>query len=230
MTIDEASNEVLRKIGRNILLFQSMEKALKYLVVNGRVSACARELMTVQRRLQNSVSKQTLGAVAGRFFEDIYNNEAPDPVPEKLIDGHFMVHLSVDIESDSLEQKKTTMASLIQERNDLVHHFLGRLNSDSLESWTAAEAYLDEQRERLLPELEELESIARNLSRTKREAVDQLENELKNSTTQWVSKIACLTKAVLWPQVLSMGACRRNPDSIASMCAIVHACRHLSIE
>ncbi len=33
--LEKAKNEVLRKIGRNMLLFQQLEQMLKYLIANG---------------------------------------------------------------------------------------------------------------------------------------------------------------------------------------------------
>jgi len=44
MELEKAKNEVLRKIGRNMLLFQKLEQMLKYLITNGKVAGYASEI------------------------------------------------------------------------------------------------------------------------------------------------------------------------------------------
>lgn len=38
MELEEARNEVFRKVGRNMLLFQHVEHLLRFLIANGQVS------------------------------------------------------------------------------------------------------------------------------------------------------------------------------------------------
>lgn len=54
--------------------------------------------------------------------------------------------------------KNDELAAIVIERNDLIHHLLPKWNMHSLESSAEIEKYLDQQREKILPELEILKS------------------------------------------------------------------------
>jgi len=60
--LEAVRNEVLRKIGRNMLLYQQVEHMFKYLVANCRIEGYASELMANHKRRVETISKQTLGA------------------------------------------------------------------------------------------------------------------------------------------------------------------------
>jgi len=64
----EIKNEVMRKIGRNVLLYQQVEHILKYLVANGRISGDVSTIKSRHEIKKESVAKKTMGAVAGDFL------------------------------------------------------------------------------------------------------------------------------------------------------------------
>jgi len=70
--LEKARNEVLRKIGRNMLLFQQMEHMLKYLVAHGQVSGNIGELRSNQEQRAERVRKQTMGMLAGQYLDEIH--------------------------------------------------------------------------------------------------------------------------------------------------------------
>jgi hypothetical protein len=63
---------MMRKIGRNLLNFQQLENLLKFLVTHGEISGYASQLKLKQLKRSEAVGKQTLGKVAGQFFEQIF--------------------------------------------------------------------------------------------------------------------------------------------------------------
>jgi hypothetical protein len=56
---EELVNDVLQKVGRNVVLFQQLEQLLKFVVANGNLSGFASELSALKRsRLIKLASKQ----------------------------------------------------------------------------------------------------------------------------------------------------------------------------
>jgi hypothetical protein len=70
--------------------------------------------------------------------------------------------------------KKQALKSLVNDRNDLIHHLIPRFNPDSIESCLEIEQYLDQQRERLIPEYDHLKSLIESLEEGKKIHVDFL--------------------------------------------------------
>ena len=69
MTLEITLNEVLKKIGRNVMLFQELEHLLKYLVANSSISGYVSELMSQEKKRKDAISKQTMGQLIGQYNE-----------------------------------------------------------------------------------------------------------------------------------------------------------------
>lgn len=164
--IEDLKNEVLRKIGRNVVLFQQIEVMLKLLVTNGKLSGYVCDLEAIKEQQKAKVMRHTLGQVAGLFLENTHGEyqeteeELPE-LPEKKMHMSFSFKIQSDEESYLL--KKANLAKMIQERNDLIHQFILNFNLNTIESLTEAEHYLDAQREVLLPELENVKQYLKAL-------------------------------------------------------------------
>ena len=155
MNLDIAKDEVMRKVGRNLLLFQLLENALKYLVMNGELSGYFSELQSNQLKRSERVGKQTLGLVAGQFFDQNFRtNKDGGQLPEQISEPHLKIKIEFDVENDNFEVREKALSQLIAGRNELVHHFLKRIEQDYLESWIEASGYLDDQREQIIQELD----------------------------------------------------------------------------
>ena len=61
VSLEDSVNEVLRKIGRNMLLFQNVEHLLKFIIANGSFSGYVSELSLKKEQRAASIQKQTLG-------------------------------------------------------------------------------------------------------------------------------------------------------------------------
>lgn len=68
MKLETAKNEMMQKIGRNLLNFQQLEKTLKLLVIHGEISGNPSNWKKIQLKRSQGVGKKTLGMVAGQFF------------------------------------------------------------------------------------------------------------------------------------------------------------------
>ena len=165
MDLQEIQNDVMRKIGRNVLLYQQVEYILKYLVSNGRTSGDENTLMSRHVKRMKSVSKRTMGTVAGDFFNEIFgDDEFLDSQPEDPKKIHISIAFRIETEEKHFELRRDKIAELVADRNELIHHLVPRLNTESIDTWTETDRLLDLQREKILPELEYLQSVAKQFS------------------------------------------------------------------
>jgi hypothetical protein len=164
------SDEVLRKIGRNVLLFQQIEGLLKYLVTNHRVDTnycegtTSADLVARQQKRAAKVQKQMMGTLVGHYTDSILS-DAGEPVLEAEDTTHIRIITTFTIagDSDFYESRRADMKLMVDERNDLIHHFLPRWQLDSLGHLEMAVAYLDKQREKILPMLDHLQAVTRSV-------------------------------------------------------------------
>ena len=167
--IQELRNEVLRKLGRNLLVFQHIESLLKFFVSSGSVSANLGEFMSTLSYQQESVRKKMMGQLIDPLMSVLYERKVNVEVGQDLQEVQISVSMGLDSDSESVERHRESLEFVIQSRNELVHHFFPRVQSGSIEDWLAAGLYLDEQRKLVLPELEFLAGVARALSEGLRE-------------------------------------------------------------
>jgi len=162
--LEKLISEVLRKIGRNIILFQQMEQLLKHLVSIGKCSGYSSELKSILQQRIKTINKQTMGKVVGQFVENTFmmpeenNNEL-----ENLKEPWISFNLSIGRDGELYNQRKLELGLVVDERNNLVHHLLPKWDMESLESSKEIELYLDQQREKIIPELEYLSAIIKSI-------------------------------------------------------------------
>lgn len=167
--LEKVRNEVLRKIGRNMLLFQKMEHMLKYLIANGQFSGNIGEIDANKEQRADRVGKQTLGMLAGQYLDEIHiGSEEKSENQKELKEAYFSFSFKAECDSAYYESKKQAMASIVDDRNDLIHHLLPKFNPESIESCLEIGQSLDQQREKLLPELDLLKNMVENLQEGKK--------------------------------------------------------------
>ena len=130
-------NEVLRKIGRNVILFQQIEHILKHLLVSITYSGYASNLKTNIEQRTSAIHKQTMGQVANKFIKDMYlasDSEEKVNVSEELTEIFFSFNCKIKCDNSYYEERKNALALVVTERNDLIHHLLLKWNINSFES------------------------------------------------------------------------------------------------
>ncbi|MFO1432126.1 MAG: OST-HTH/LOTUS domain-containing protein [Candidatus Competibacteraceae bacterium] len=167
--LEKLKNELHRKLGRNIILFQKIELILKTLLARGQISGYASELnMTLEEQV-TAVGKQTMGKVVKGVLENIFSDsdkskDKPEELKEPWLSFNLKIQAEYQYDADILyEKSKNRLASIVAERNELVHHFLLKWNFNSMESFSSAEQYLDQQYERILPEFEYLKGLLEDM-------------------------------------------------------------------
>ena len=156
-------DEVLRRIGRNLLVFQHIEHLLKHLMSNTRFEGTVTSAQANHEERRTKIHKQTLGQLAGQFADDVLADAGERDAPENISEAWFSFGFTIQTDSAFVEQHTAEMKVVVDARNDLIHHFLPRWSPTSEESTRVALTYLDEQRARVLPMRDRLQGFAKAL-------------------------------------------------------------------
>ena len=162
--LEDAKNEILRKIGRNMLLFQEMEKYLKFLIVNGKIEGYTDELKSKQEQRTETINKKTMGQLVGDYIDGTFSEFENIPqAPRELKGVYITFGLNVETDAVYYENKKKIMAEIVADRNELIHNLLPNYDQTSIEGCRKIEEHLDQQRGKLLPELNEVKTLIETL-------------------------------------------------------------------
>ncbi|WP_136799685.1 hypothetical protein [Desulfosediminicola ganghwensis] len=175
--IEELKNEVLREIGRNVVLYQQFEVMLKLLVTHGKFSGYVCDLQGIQDKKKAKVMKQTLGQVAGQFLDNTLGEyqESNEELPELKEKGmHMSFSFQIQTDEDFYVKTRENIAKLVKERNDLIHHFPLNYNLNTLDGLKEAEQYLDSQRESLLPEYDNVKRYLKTLDQARKQFAEYI--------------------------------------------------------
>ena len=97
--------------------------------------------------------------MVGKFLENVYSEkEEANEDYDELGEPHISMKLRVEGGLESYEARKDALATIVADRNDLIHHFLTKFDPNSMESCLEAGNCLDRQRDELLSEVELLRS------------------------------------------------------------------------
>lgn len=156
-------DEVFRRIGRNLLLFQHIEHLLKQLMASARLEGTVKSMQANFEERQAKIHKQTLGQLAGQFVDDVLADAGERDAPENVDEAWFSFGFTIQTDSAFVEQHTAEMKAVVDARNDLIHHFLPRWSPASEDSTRAALEYLDHQRAQALPMRDRLQGFVNSL-------------------------------------------------------------------
>ena len=140
-------DEVLRRIGRNVVNFQVVEAMLKHLNATASVHGPASELAERMETQRTAVHRKTMGELAGRMVTHVLQAPPEHQTPDEISEPWVGFHFSVETDAQFIDQQDQEMRALVDARNDLIHHFLPRWYSAVDGDAEAALAYLDAQRD-----------------------------------------------------------------------------------
>ena len=162
-------DEVLRKIGRNVLHFQRMESMLKFLISRSSLEGTAGELRANHENAIEAVSRQTMGNLVKQFFEVVYADSPRESVSTPDV-TELCLSVSYRIQTDQaeLERQKAALNSVVEQRNTLIHQMLARFDQNSVESCRELIKLLDAQATKVRPVYEHLHSPLEQLLRAGR--------------------------------------------------------------
>ncbi len=195
MSLADHVNEVHRKIGRNMMLFQEFEYLLKFILANGKFSGFISELKAIRTEQAARINKQTMGQLVSQYVENTHPDfEYKSDVPEKLKEPHFSFNFQIECDPSNYEAKKEALAEIVLERNELVHHLLPSFDVTSVQSCEGVGNKLDDQCEKIRQEISEMKLILKSFNDIRKDVVDFLRSD--ESTTYFMLNIIQQSKLV----------------------------------
>lgn len=180
MSFECSVKDLQSKIGRNVLLFQQLEQLLKYIVANSQLSGYASELQEIKAKTENIISKKTMGGLVTDYI-DVIGPEVLDAVnsSENIKEPHFSFRFRIDMDASNATAELESLAKLVSERNELIHHFLPSFSfaSTSSSGYMEVEKHLDLQAEKIREKIQDLKSTVAALEDGKNAAIDIMTSE-----------------------------------------------------
>lgn len=165
MTSDRTptSDEVLRRVGRNLVIFQQIEQFLKLLLANHKNAGTPTNYAANLREQTECINKKMLGHLVEKYGTEVLQDAGAKVPEEERPDNWFAFSFRVSGDTEFVETTRRDLKLMTDERNDLVHHFLPRWQPGNDVVLNEALAYLDAQREKVQPMHEHLRNTVLQL-------------------------------------------------------------------
>jgi len=181
-------DEVLRRVGRNLLVFQQIERLLKFLLSNHNSGGTPADFKERQRKHADTINKTMLGHLVDRYGTEVLQDAGVE-VPEEESPADW-VTFSFRISADAkfVEAMRQDLKLMTDQRNELVHGFLPRWQPGSQEKLEETLAYLDVQRDKVRPMHEHLLTTANHIRDSPKMLVEFMASEeyQKQSELMWL--------------------------------------------
>ncbi len=164
-------DEVLRKVGRNVVVLQKMEGMLKKLVTLQGATISVDDQEAFHRRTA-AIAQRPLGHLVSEFLRSAYSSESSS---DQISDNtrRATISLSFTLDPEMEKEHSESLSSVVEERNPLIHQMLISFDPHSASSREMLARKLDEQLERVRPEYQLLHSLLAGL----KESLDQAESQ-----------------------------------------------------
>lgn len=181
-------DEMLRRVGRNLLLFQQIELLFKFLLTNYKVSGTAETYQANQQKQADCISTKMLGLLVDKYGNEFLKDAGADVPEDEGPPGWFSFTFRLSANADFIASLRRDMKMMTDERNDLVHHFLSRQQPNSPEQMAQALIHLDVQREKVLPIYEHLKTTVSHMQEGRRRHAEFLASPEfeKQSELMWL--------------------------------------------
>lgn len=191
------SQIVQQKLGRNIVLINILEKLLKQLepmVLPGGFNATPESTEALKSTRNN---KSTLGSLFGSFQKWLFSSAEISNTNQK--DGVSLnIQLSKEADEATLKAFVEKTQKLVDDRNEIIHHFIDRWNIQDLASMKDAEKYLDDQRMEIIDRIRYFHELHRFLNGAMEDTQSFLRSDifklLNSNTIQILNHHAWATK------------------------------------
>lgn len=150
------SDEVLRRVGRNLVIFQQIEQFLKLLLANHKNAGTPANYAENLQKQTECINKKMLGHLVEKYGTEVLQDAGVEVREEERPDNWFAFSFRVSGDTEFVESMRDDLKLMTDERNDLVHHFLPRWQPGNDDVLNEALTYLDAQRDKVLPMHEHL--------------------------------------------------------------------------
>lgn len=210
MRLKDAVNEVLRKIGRNLMLFQQLEYQLKYIVANGNISGYASQLKEKQLKQATSVNTKTMGQLISHYIENVYSvpDESTDE-SEDVKEAHISFSFRLETGAADYDLVKDNLTQLLSERNELVHHLRPLFDPESLESCQKIDHKLEKQSDKIRQEIKNVGAIVTSLHEGRRQLSEFLSSD-EGKKQLWISHLRQSPLVLLLADIAEQIGCKEG--------------------
>lgn len=168
------TDEVLRRVGRNVVNFQYIEHLLKRLTV---VSVPAGPVSKMAARVEKqvaSVNTSTMGILAGKLKDTVLTSPPERAAPDDIDEIWIGIRFSMEVEAEFVDRHDQEMQALVDARNDLIHNFLPRWHSAVQSGTASALEYLDAQNAEAMRMMDRLREWVQSMDETRKQHVEFL--------------------------------------------------------
>lgn len=158
-----ATDEVLRRVGRNLVVFQQVEHALKFLTTHARFHAPASQFAERFAKHAEAIGKKSMGDLAGKLTGTVLMQNEREATPDAIGEAWFGFRFPIETDAESVARHQAELKELVDRRNELVHHFLPRWQVAVGGDTDTALTWLDAQREVAVGMLDRLQGWARTV-------------------------------------------------------------------
>lgn len=218
-----ATDEVLRRVGRNLVIFQQVEHALKFLMTHARFHAPASQFAERFGKHAESIRKKSMGELAGKLVDTVTQSDDDGVIAEDADEAWFGFRFTIESDADAFARHERELKELVDRRNELVHHFLPRWQEASAGRADAVLAWLDAQREAAVALLDRLQGWARNVDTARKEhaaflASDEGQRQLQLLILRSSRLVVMLGQiAMATPPPMDGRCCRAPGNSLSAM-------------
>jgi hypothetical protein len=181
-------DEVLRRVGRNLIQFQQIERLLKHLLSNHKAGGTPVDFKERQQKQINTINKTMFGNLVNKYGTEVLQDAGVE-VPEDEGPADWITFtFKISGDTEFVEAMRRDMKLMTEQRNELVHGFLSRWQPESPEKLEETLTYLDIQREKMLPMHEHLRTMASHIHETRQKFVEFMASEefQKHSEVMWL--------------------------------------------
>lgn len=164
-------DELLRRIGRNVVNFQFLESILRDMIPTLSLQTTYPSKHAQSVKTKQKAKKDTLGILAGTFLDGVFYSSNVD-VAESIEEVHEITLTSkfqIDADTEKIAERKKGLLRLVVERNKLIHREVLKVDLNSEEQCQCLSEKLDEQNDRIRESnvfKQHTKSTARNIFRT----------------------------------------------------------------
>jgi hypothetical protein len=164
-----ATDEVLRRVGRNLVIFQQVENVLKFLTTHARFHAPASQFAKRFAKHAESIRRKSMGDLADKLTDTVLTHDEHDTTPDAIDEAWFGFRFTIETDAESVARHEAELKELVDRRNELVHHFLPQWRAAVGGGAEAALTWLDAQREVAVGILDRLQGWARTVETARKE-------------------------------------------------------------
>jgi len=165
-------DEVLRRVGRNLIVFQQIEHFLKVLLANHKNAGTPESYASNLQDQTECINKKMLGHLVDKYGTDVLQDAGAEVPEDERADDWLCFSFHISGDTEFVESMRRDLKLMTDERNELVHHFLPRWQPNALDKLEEALAYLDAQREKVLPIHDHLRSTVQHLQDSRRQLAE----------------------------------------------------------